>query len=131
MNNKYLKALGGLILLIIFTPIMILVISYVFSLFIMEDEITFSSGVIIGVLSSPILFYSISGSIFFFLFDRLPKYNNIIIKYLTRLMIASFIISFPISLYVDYKLKSEGYITCDKISWMSPTTYVKNLSLCK
>ncbi|WP_420882895.1 DUF1240 domain-containing protein [Xenorhabdus ehlersii] len=22
-------------------------------------------------------------------------------------------------------------ITCDKISWMSPTTYVKNLSLCK
>ncbi|WP_338804785.1 DUF1240 domain-containing protein [Xenorhabdus griffiniae] len=131
MNNKYLKALGGLILLIIFTPIMILVISYVFSLFLMEDEITFSSGVIIGVLSSPILFYSISGSIFFFLFDRLPKYNNIIIKYLTRLMITSFIISLPISLYVDYKLKSEGYITCDKISWMSPTTYVKNLSLCK
>nr|WP_265575766.1 DUF1240 domain-containing protein [Xenorhabdus griffiniae] len=77
------------------------------------------------------MFYSISGSIFFFLFDRLPKYNNIIIKYLTRLMITSFIISFPISLYVDYKLKSEGYITCDKISWMSPTTYVKNLSLCK
>ncbi|MBE8589285.1 DUF1240 domain-containing protein [Xenorhabdus griffiniae] len=91
----------------------------------------FSSGIIIGFLSSPILFYSISGSIFFFLFDRLPKYNNIIIKYLTRLMITSFIISFPISLYVDYKLKSEGYITCDKISWMSPTTYVKNLSLCK
>ncbi|WP_422645821.1 DUF1240 domain-containing protein [Xenorhabdus ehlersii] len=22
-------------------------------------------------------------------------------------------------------------MTCDKISWMSPTTYVKNLSLCK
>ncbi|WP_370588282.1 DUF1240 domain-containing protein [Xenorhabdus sp. TS4] len=22
-------------------------------------------------------------------------------------------------------------VTCDKISWMSPTTYVKNLSLCK
>nr|WP_223281778.1 DUF1240 domain-containing protein [Xenorhabdus griffiniae] len=102
-----------------------------FSLIFMKDEITFSSSVVIGFISSPILFYSISGSIFFFLFDRLPKYNNIIIKYLTRLMIASFIISFPISLYVDYKLKSEGYITCDKISWMSPTTYVKNLSLCK
>ncbi|PHM23351.1 uncharacterized protein DUF1240 [Xenorhabdus ehlersii] len=25
----------------------------------------------------------------------------------------------------------SGIITCDKISWMSPTTYVKNLSLCK
>ncbi|MDC9605343.1 DUF1240 domain-containing protein [Xenorhabdus griffiniae] len=131
MNNKYLKALAGLILLLFLSFMIYLVGKGVFSLIFMEDEITFSSSVVIGFISSPILFYSISGSIFFFLFDRLPKYNNIIIKYLTRLMIASFIISFPISLYVDYKLKSEGYITCDKISWMSPTTYVKNLSLCK
>ncbi|PHM49901.1 DUF1240 domain-containing protein [Xenorhabdus miraniensis] len=130
MNSKYLKALGGLILLIIFTPIMFLVSSYVFSLIFMKDEITFSSTVIIGFMSSPLLFYSLSGSIFFFIFDRLPKFNKIIVKYLSRLMIASFIIGFPISFYVDYKLKSDGYVTCDKISWVSPTTYVKNLSLC-
>ncbi|HGY2266504.1 DUF1240 domain-containing protein [Morganella morganii] len=27
-------------------------------------------------------------------------------------------------------LLDNGYETCGKISWMSPTTYVKNLSLC-
>ncbi|MBE8597017.1 DUF1240 domain-containing protein [Xenorhabdus sp. BG5] len=131
MNNKYLKALAGLILLLFMSFMMYLVSESVFSLILMKDEITFSSGVVIGFISSPLLFYSIAGSIYFFLFDRLPKYNKIIVKYLSRLMIASFIISFPVSLCVSYKLKSDGYVTCDKISWMSPTTYVKNLSLCK
>ncbi|MBC8943975.1 DUF1240 domain-containing protein [Xenorhabdus indica] len=131
MNSKYLKALAGLILLIIFTPIVFLIGDYFLSLIFMKDEITFSSGIIIGFMSSPLLLYSLSGSIFFFIFDRLPKFNKIIVKYLSRLMIASFIIGFPLSFYVDYKLKNDGYLTCDKISWMSPTTYVKNLSLCK
>lgn len=47
------------------------------------------------------------------------------------LAIASFIISFPVSLYIDNKLKNDGYVVCDRISWMSPNTYVKDLSLCK
>ncbi|WP_157781434.1 DUF1240 domain-containing protein, partial [Yersinia pestis] len=24
-----------------------------------------------------------------------------------------------------------GYVVCDRISWMSPNTYVRDLSLCK
>ncbi|MBQ0211759.1 DUF1240 domain-containing protein [Providencia rettgeri] len=36
----------------------------------------------------------------------------------------------PIAFAVNYYLKDEGYLTCDRISWMSPTTYVKNISLC-
>ncbi|ERT10315.1 DUF1240 domain-containing protein [Photorhabdus temperata] len=131
MNSKYFKALGGLILLLIVTFMMCLVINSVVSLILMKDEITFSSTVVICFMSSPLLFYSISGSIFFFIFDRLPKFNKLIVKYLSMLMIASFIVSFPISFYVSYKLKNEGYLTCDKISWMSPTTYVKNIKLCE
>ncbi|MBC8954726.1 DUF1240 domain-containing protein [Xenorhabdus sp. PB62.4] len=131
MNSKYLKALGGVILLLFLTFLMSFIIKSAVSLVLMKDEITFSSAVIISILSFPIIFYSLSGSIFFFIFDRLPKYNKILVKYLSRLMIASFVISLPISFYVDYKLKNDGYLTCDKISWMSPTTYVKNLSLCK
>ncbi|MGV7960947.1 DUF1240 domain-containing protein [Photorhabdus tasmaniensis] len=131
MNNKYFKALGGLILLLIVTFMMCLVINSVVSLILMKDEIIFSSTVVICFMSFPLLFYSISGSIFFFIFDRLPKFNKLIVKYLSMLMIASFIVSFPISFYVSYKLKNEGYLTCDKISWMSPTTYVKNLSFCE
>ncbi|OTA18919.1 membrane protein [Xenorhabdus beddingii] len=130
MKSKYLKALAGVILLIIFTPIVFLVSHYFLSLIFMKDEITFSSGVVIGFMSSPLLLYSLSGSIFFLLFDRLPKFNEVIVKYLTMLMIASFIVSFPISFYVNYKLRSDGYLVCDKISWMSPTTYVKDLRLC-
>nr|WP_207627219.1 DUF1240 domain-containing protein [Photorhabdus tasmaniensis] len=110
---------------------MCLVINSVVSLILMKDEIIFSSTVVICFMSFPLLFYSISGSIFFFIFDRLPKFNKLIVKYLSMLMIASFIVSFPISFYVSYKLKNEGYLTCDKISWMSPTTYVKNLSFCE
>ncbi|KGM27415.1 hypothetical protein CE143_02990 [Photorhabdus luminescens] len=131
MNSKYLKALGGVILLLFLTFLMCFIIKSAVSLVLMKDEITFSSAVIISILSFPIIFYSLSGSIFFFIFDRLPKYNKILVKYLSRLMIASFVISLPISFYVDYKLKNDGYLTCDKISWMSPTTYVKNLLLCK
>lgn len=131
MNSKYLKALGGVILLLFLTFLMCFIIKSAVSLVLMKDEITFSSAVIISILSFPIIFYSLSGSIFFFIFDRLPKYNKILVKYLSRLMISSFVISLPISFYVDYKLKNDGYLTCDKISWMSPTTYVKNLLLCK
>ncbi|CAQ84813.1 MULTISPECIES: DUF1240 domain-containing protein [Photorhabdus] len=131
MNSKYLKALGGVILLLFLTFLMCFVIKSAVSLVLMKDEITFSGAIIISILSFPVIFYSLSVSIFFFIFDRPPKFNKIVVKYLSRLMIASFIISFPISFYVDYKLKSDGYLTCDKLSWMSPTTYIKDLSLCK
>ncbi|PHM49547.1 DUF1240 domain-containing protein [Xenorhabdus sp. KK7.4] len=131
MKSKYVKALGVLILLLGLTFMMSLVVDSAISLILMRDEITFSSAVIICFMSFPLLFYSLSGSIFFFLFDRLPKFNKVIIKYLSMLMVTSFIVSLPISFYVSYKLKNDGYLTCDKISWMSPTTYVKNLSLCK
>ncbi|WP_213018417.1 DUF1240 domain-containing protein, partial [Yersinia pestis] len=78
-----------------------------------------------------ILLYSLVGSVWFFIFNKLPKFNKFIIKYLSIPMFLSFIVSFPISLYVDYKLKSNGYVVCDRISWMSPNTYVKDLSLCR
>ncbi|WP_434527181.1 DUF1240 domain-containing protein [Photorhabdus asymbiotica] len=110
---------------------MYLVSDCVFSLILMKEKIIFSGPIVMYFISFPLIFYAISGSIFFFVFDRLPKLNKLIIRYLTMLMITSFIVSFPISLYVNYKLKNGGYLTCDKISWMSPTTYVKNLSLCE
>ncbi|MDX7989534.1 DUF1240 domain-containing protein, partial [Xenorhabdus sp. 12] len=103
MNSKYFKALGVLLLLLFMAFMMSFVINSAISLILMKDEITFSGTVIIGVMSSPLLFYSLSGSIFFFIFDRLPKFNKIIVKYLSRLMIASFIISLPVYFYVSYK----------------------------
>ncbi|MCT8345062.1 DUF1240 domain-containing protein [Photorhabdus kleinii] len=131
MNNKYVKITYGIILLLIVTSIMYLVSDCVFSLILMKEKIIFSGTIVMYFISFPLIFYAISGSIFFFVFDRLPKFNKLIIRYLTMLMIASFIVSFPISFYVGYKLKSDGYLVCEKISWMSPTTYVKDIKLCE
>ncbi|WP_447887468.1 DUF1240 domain-containing protein [Serratia fonticola] len=97
----------------------------------MEDEITFSASVFICFFATPLILYTFSCSVFFFIFDRQPKYNIIISKYLIMIAFTSLIFSFPVSLYVNYKLIHVGYFTCDKISWMSPTTCVKDLSLCR
>ncbi len=131
MNNRLFKTLGAIIALLIFTPMIYLVSTYIISLIKMEDIIKFSGHIFIAFLSSPILLYSLVGSVWFFIFNKLPKFNKFIIKYLSIPMFLSFIVSFPISFYVDYKLKSKGYVVCDRISWMSPNTYVKDLSLCK
>nr|WP_254361153.1 DUF1240 domain-containing protein [Photorhabdus heterorhabditis] len=117
--------------MLIVTSVMYLVSDCIFSLILMKEKIIFSGTIVMYFISFPLIFYAISGSIFFFVFDRLPKFNKPIIRYLTMLMIASFIVSFPISFYVDYKLKNNGYLVCDKISWMSPSTYVKDIKLCE
>ncbi|CNK95840.1 DUF1240 domain-containing protein [Yersinia pseudotuberculosis] len=131
MKNRLLKTLGAIIVLLILTPMMCLVNIYIIELIKMEDEITFSASIFISFISSPLVFYALAGSIYVFIFNRMPKFKEIIIKYLAMLMIASFIVSLPVSFYVDYKLKSKGYVVCDRISWMSPNTYVKDLSLCR
>ncbi|MEQ5031454.1 DUF1240 domain-containing protein [Morganella morganii] len=64
------------------------------------------------------------------LFKILMKYNKSIMRYLIYLGITGVLISLPISFAVNIYLLDNGYKTCDKISWMSPTTYVKELSLC-
>ncbi len=131
MKNRFLNALLGIIMLLILTPMMYLVSIYIIELIKMEDEITFSASIFISFISSPLVFYALAGSVYVFIFNRMPKFKEIIIKYLAMLMIASFIVSFPIPFYIDYKLKNDGYVVCDRISWMSPNTYVKDLSLCK
>ncbi len=131
MSNRLFKILGAVIALLIFTPIIYLVSAYVISLIKMEDIIKFSGPIFIASLSSPILLYSLAGSVWFFIFNKSPKFNKFIIRYLSIPMLVSFVVSFPISLYVDYKLKNNGYVVCDRISWMSPNTYVRDLSLCR
>lgn len=131
MNNKYYKISLATMLLILFSFATLLVWQYVLSLVFMEDEITFSASVVIGFLTCPLLLYAMLSGIYFFIFNKRPKYDKGITRYLVYLMFLSFAISLPISFYVDYKLKNAGYLTCDKISWQSPTTYVTNLSLCK
>ncbi|ALX97321.1 hypothetical protein AV650_20705 [Serratia fonticola] len=131
MNNKYVKILLATVLFILCSFAALLTYQYVVSLVFMEDEITFSASVLMVFLSSPLLIYAMLSGIYFFIFNKRPKYDKGITRYLVYLMFTSFVISLPIALYVDYKLKHTGYLTCDRISWQSPTTYVTNLSLCQ
>ncbi|MCC8390934.1 DUF1240 domain-containing protein, partial [Photorhabdus laumondii] len=61
---------------------------------------------------------------------RYPKHHDSFNKYLCLIALVSIVLSFPISFYVHYKLKSDGYLVCPRISWSSPNTYVKDMKLC-
>ncbi|MCW7763815.1 DUF1240 domain-containing protein [Photorhabdus luminescens] len=96
----------------------------------MDDKITFSSSVIIILFFSPLISYCMVSIIFSNITNRCPKYHDGFIKYFGSIAIISFFLSFPTSLYVNYKLKSDNYLVCPRISWMSPNTYVKDVKLC-
>ncbi|AWK41095.1 MULTISPECIES: DUF1240 domain-containing protein [Photorhabdus] len=96
----------------------------------MEDKIIFSGPVFMLFFAFPFLSYFIVSVIFLNIKNRWPKHHDSFINCFGVIAIVSFFLSFPLSFYVDYKLKSENYLICEKISWRSPNTYVKNIKLC-
>ncbi|WP_434086475.1 DUF1240 domain-containing protein [Photorhabdus laumondii] len=100
------------------------------SLIKMEDKITFSGPVFIIFFSFPLLSYSMIFVIFFNITGRCPKYHDNFINCFGMITVISFFSSSPLSFYVDYKLKSENYLVCERISLASSNTYVKDINLC-
>ncbi|WP_338046863.1 DUF1240 domain-containing protein [Photorhabdus namnaonensis] len=96
----------------------------------MDERIIFSSRVIIIFFFSPLVLYSLFFIIFVIITGHYPKYHDGFNKYFGTMAIISLFLSFPISFYVDYKLRSDGYLVCPRISWSSPNTYVKDMKLC-
>lgn len=131
------KIIVSIFFLILFIVIGILVYGYTISLFLMEDIIIFSGPIVMLTLGIPLVIYTCFAMIIeFFLgvksiiFMSLMTFNKLIMQYLIYLGLAGVLLSFPISFVVNTFLLDEGYKTCDKISWLSPTTYVKELSFC-
>ncbi|MDM3690904.1 DUF1240 domain-containing protein [Proteus mirabilis] len=131
------KIIVSIFFLILFIVIGILVYGYTISLFLMEDIIIFSGPIVMLTLGVPLVIYTcFAMTIEFFLgvksivFMSLMTFNKLIMRYLVYLGLAGVLLSFPISFVVNIFLLDEGYKTCDKISWLSPTTYVKELSFC-
>lgn len=131
------KIIVSIFFLILFIVIGILVYGYTISLFLMEDIIIFSEPIVMLTLGVPLVIYiCFAMTIEFFLgvksivFMSLMTFNKLIMRYLVYLGLAGVLLSFPISFVVNIFLLDEGYKTCDKISWLSPTTYVKELSFC-
>ncbi|EJD6331740.1 DUF1240 domain-containing protein [Proteus mirabilis] len=131
------KIIVSIFFLILFIVIGILVYGYTILLFLMEDIIIFSEPIVMLTLGVPLVIYTcFAMTIEFFLgvksivFMSLMTFNKLIMRYLVYLGLAGVLLSFPISFVVNIFLLDEGYKTCDKISWLSPTTYVKELSFC-
>ncbi|WP_207309396.1 DUF1240 domain-containing protein [Proteus mirabilis] len=131
------KIIVSIFFLILFIVIGILVYGYTISLFLMEDIIIFSEPIVMLTLGVPLVIYTcFAMTIEFFLGVKsivvmsLMTFNKLIMRYLVYLGLAGVLLSFPISFVVNIFLLDEGYKTCDKISWLSPTTYVKELSFC-
>lgn len=130
LKPKWAMLLLGILLFMVCFLISILIYDYVLSLFQMRDVIVFSGPVAMCAIGLPTVLYALGWSVYSIVFNRLPKYNNIIFKYLMYLLFLGIFSGVPIAFAVNYYLKDEGYLTCDRISWMSPTMYVKNISLC-
>ncbi len=131
------KALASILLF--FTVILgsFLVYDYTFSLLQMRDIIVFSGMIAILSLGAPFTLYAFMGMTIELVlgensttFKIMMRYNKSIMKYLYYLFFIGLIGGFPVSFLVNIYLLDNGYKTCEKISWMSPTTYVKELSLC-
>ncbi|MBS9424186.1 DUF1240 domain-containing protein [Photorhabdus caribbeanensis] len=100
------------------------------SLIKMDEKIIFSGGVVIIFFSFPLISYATFFIVFVTVTGHYPKYHDNFVKYFCSIAIVAIVLSFPTSLYVNYKLRSDGYLVCPRISWMSPNTYVKDMNLC-
>ncbi|OCQ51162.1 hypothetical protein Ppb6_03723 [Photorhabdus australis subsp. thailandensis] len=131
VDKKIIRIICGIFVCFIISFGYYIVFSNIHSLLVMKDEIVFSSIIFICFFSFPLILYYFTSVFFYFVFNKLPNNHMLYIKFLGSIMVISFILSLPISFWIGNQLKNDGYLVCDKISWMSPTTYVKDIKLCE
>lgn len=134
---RWVKAIVSGLFFIMFLALSVLMYDYMISLLKMKNEIIFSAQNLMLTFGLPFALYAFFGmtvelcfgdhSIFY---RAITKYKSIIMKVTSYLFFIGLIASIPVSFAVNVYLLDNEYKTCEKISWMSPTTYVKDLSLC-
>lgn len=134
---RWVKAIVSAMFFTLSLAVSFLMYDYIISLLKMRNEIIFSAKNLILTFGLPFTWYTLFGmtielsfgdnSIFY---KVITKYKNIIMNITYYLFLIGLIAGIPVSFLVNIYLLDNGYKTCDKISWMSPTTYVKDLSLC-
>ncbi|MDC9581040.1 DUF1240 domain-containing protein [Xenorhabdus sp. PR6a] len=132
MDNKkrFIVIISSLFLILIMSLGMFFIFEDIISIIKMGDEIIFSWKLFLFFFASPLPFYMCVYAIYFCVTQKPAKINNKIIKYLTINFFVFLFFCFPLSWYLDSKLKMEGYFVCEKISFSSPTKYVKYPNLC-
>ncbi len=97
--------------------------------FIRDSVITFSWKSAGFIWFSPLLI-NLAYALLMIALNRTENLNRKIGSYISYISITGFIFTLFVSFYVDDKLKNDGYLTCDKSSWMAPNKYVRDISLC-
>ncbi|KGM26559.1 membrane protein [Photorhabdus luminescens] len=129
-KRKIIHIICAIFILSLMSFSMYIVSEYLLSLILMDEKITFSGNVMIFFFSFPFIVYFVVSAVYLSFAKRYPKHYDTCAKYLFVIAIVSVFLSFPVSFYVDYKLKSDNYLVCPRISWTSPNTYVKDMKLC-
>ncbi|MEK9496407.1 DUF1240 domain-containing protein [Photorhabdus sp. P32] len=130
MGKKIIHIIGAIAIFLLALLGLFLTGDNLVSLVEMDEEITFSGSVFIIFFSFPLISYTTFFIISVTVTGHYPKHHDNFVKYFFSIAIVALFLSFPISLYVNYKLKSDNYLVCPRISWMSPNTYVKDIKLC-
>ncbi|OCA55529.1 DUF1240 domain-containing protein [Photorhabdus namnaonensis] len=129
-KKKVIHIIIAIAILVLASSCLFLTGENLISLVKMDEKITFSGSVFMIFFSFPFLSYLMILVVFINITGRYPKHHEIYIRYSAVIALSSIFLSFPISFYVNYKLKSDNYLVCPRISWMSPNTYVKDMKLC-
>ncbi|WP_193554622.1 DUF1240 domain-containing protein [Pectobacterium versatile] len=62
--------------------------------------------------------------------NEVPKMNNKLANSLAIVAIFGAVVSFFSSIYISYNLNDQDYKICPNNSWIAPSKYVKDISLC-
>ncbi|MBD2784579.1 DUF1240 domain-containing protein [Xenorhabdus sp. DI] len=121
-----------ILLLVIIVMSMVVFFSWrdFMSLVNLKEKVYFSWRVFFISFGFPISFHLLF-SIMYACFSDSPRpYRGRVVNFLAWIFFVALLLSVPVSLYVDNKLKYSGYITCSKKSLIAPNEYVKNSKLC-
>ncbi|WP_340618367.1 DUF1240 domain-containing protein [Xenorhabdus entomophaga] len=129
-NTNKIKIYLGVFLLVFMALLFIFFsLSDYVGFFIRDSVITFSWKSAGFIWFSPLLI-NLAYALLMIALNRTENLNRKIGSYISYISITGFIFTLFVSFYVDDKLKNDGYLTCDKSSWMAPNKYVRDISLC-
>ncbi|CDH32421.1 DUF1240 domain-containing protein [Xenorhabdus bovienii] len=129
-KNRFIIIVSAFSLLIMMSTVTFFIFEDIVKIFNMDEIVIFSWRTFTVFFSYPFLLYFCIIPVYYEFSLRMPKNNNMFIKYLLLISILGLILSIPISWYLDYKFKSLGYSVCYRLSWNAPSKYVKDTKLC-
>lgn len=129
VTRPFYSVFMGFLLLLVCWVCWLSLNSYI-DFFRLSDVIVFSWRVGVIVFATPLLLYFLSVPLYFQLRGVPIKVNNKLFGRLAILAMVRAVISLFFSFYVGYRLKANGYKTCQRKSWNAPTKYVRDIKLC-